>query len=567
MAERTVGLDIGTSAIRAVELTVDGGAPPILEAYGQVGLPPGTIVDGEIRDRAQVVAALERLWREGGFSERHVRVGVAGLRAITREVDMPPLPPDELDEAVRFQANDVVPFPVEETAMSAKVIAQYQDSEGSPQIRVLVAAAHRDLVDGVVGAVEDAGLQPVGIDLDTAALARALRDEGAAGITEAIVSVGAGLTMVVIHQNGLLQFVRTVDLGGDSITRSIAGALDLPMADAEGLKRHLGAPGVHDPRAVSATKSAIDDLVSEIQSSLRFYSSQPDRTLPARLLITGGGAQVTGFMEQLQRAVEMPVIEASPLARVDTHRLPITPEQAATIDPTLAVPVGLALPEPTGKAFNLLPGEVTARYAERRLRRALMLVAGVVLLILVAASVWRVLDVRHEQQQIDSLTSQLHYINTVEIPRYDKAVALKADVTKQQAELRPVVAGETNWLILFNQVGQYIPPAAVLDALQAQEGSNSSGSSSPSSATAAVPPSTYPSPLSTIATGTMDVTVPNYAGAVAFGQAMNQAPGLSDVSLQGGLTPGGSNLTFSVSFAVTGRSHGSRLGIFEQRIP
>ena len=567
MAERTVGLDIGTSAIRAVELTVDGAAAPVLEAYGQVGLPPGTIVDGEIRDRAQVVSALERLWREGGFSERQVRVGVAGLRAITREVDMPPLPPDELDEAVRFQANDVVPFPVEDTTMSAKVIAQFQDAEGSPQVRVLVAAAHRDLVDGVVGAVEGAGLQPVGIDLDTAALARALRDEGAAGITEAIVSVGAGLTMVVIHQNGLLQFVRTVDLGGDSITRSIAGALDLPMADAEGLKRHLGAPGAHDPRVTSATRSAIGDLVNEIQSSLRFYSSQPGRALPARLLVTGGGALVTGFMEQLQETVEMPVIEASPLARVDTHRLPISPEQAAAIDPTLAVPVGLAMPEPTGKAFNLLPSEVTAKYAERRLRRTLALVAGVVVLVLVAASVWRVLSVRHEEQQIAGLTSQLHYINTVEIPKYDKAVALKASVTKQQTQLRPVVAGETNWLILFNQVGRYIPPTAVLDSLQAQEGSTSSGSSSAVGAAPAPLATTYPSPSSTIATGSMDVTVPNYAGAVAFGQAMNQAPGLSDVSLQGALTPGNSSLAFSVTFAVTGQSHGSRLGLFEQKIP
>lgn len=562
MAERTVGLDIGTSAIRAVELTVGDGVAPILEAYGQVGLPPGTIVDGEIRDRMQVVAALERLWREGGFSERQVHLGVAGLRAITREVDMPPLPPDELDEAVRFQAHDVVPFPIAETATSAKVIAQYQDADGSPQIRVLVAAAHRDLVDGVVEAVEEAGLQPIGIDLDTAALARALRDEEATGLTEAIVSVGAGLTMVVVHQNGVLQFVRTVDLGGDSVTRAIAGALDLPMADAEGLKRHLGAPGEHDSRAVSATQAAIGELVGEIQNSLRFYASQPGRAAPARLLVTGAGAKVTGFMERLALGVEMPVLEASPLARVDTHRLPITPEQAAAIDPTLAVPVGLAMPEPTGKAFNLLPGEVVARYAERRLRRTLMLVAAVIVLILVAASVWKVLSVRHEQQQIATLTSQLQYINTVEIPKYDKAVALKASVSKQQSELRPVVAGETDWLVLFNQIGQYIPPSAVLSSLQAQEGSPASTGPTPSA-----PSSSAPSPSSVIASGSMNVTVPNYAGAVAFGQSMNQSPALSDVGLSGGLTPGTNNLTFGVTFSVDGRAHSPRLQLFSQRIP
>lgn len=562
MAERTVGLDIGTSAIRAVELTVDDGSTPVLEAYGQVGLPPGTIVDGEIRDRIHVVEAIERLWREGGFSERQVHLGIAGLRAITREVDMPPLPPDELDEAIRFQANDVVPFPLEQTAMSAKVIAQFQDAEGSPQIRVLVAAAHRELVDGVVGAVQDAGLQPIGIDLDTAALARALRDEQAAGLTEAIVSVGAGLTMVVVHKNGLLQFVRTVDLGGDSITRAIASALDLPMADAEGLKRHLGDPGVHDSRAVSAAAASVGELVTEIQNSLRFYSSQPGRAAPSRLLVTGGGARVSGFMERLQQGVEMPAVPASPLARVDTQRLPITPEQAATIDPTLAVPVGLALPEPGGRPFNLLPGEVAARYAERRLRRALLVAGAVVLVLLVAASLWRVLTVRHDQHQISVLTAQLHNINDVQIPKYDKAVALRARVTAQQAAIRPVVAGETDLLVLFNQLGQYLPSTAVIDSLEVQEGSPSSSSSS-----ASLPSSSLPSPDALIATGTMDVTVPDYAGAVSFGQAMNQAPTLTQVALSGGLTQGSGSIAFSVGFDVDGRAHSPRLSQFSQKVP
>src|SRR3974377_1472628 len=100
---------------------------------------------------------------------------------------MPPLPPEELDEAVKYQADQVIPFPLERTALSAKVIAQYTDADGAPQIRVLVAAAHRDLIDGVVNAVISAGLEPVRIDLDTAALARALYDPSFSGGPEAIV--------------------------------------------------------------------------------------------------------------------------------------------------------------------------------------------------------------------------------------------------------------------------------------------------------------------------------------------------------------------------------------------
>src|SRR5487761_1278106 len=97
MAQRIVGLDIGTSALRAVELVSDNGSRPVLEAYGQVGLRPGVIVDGEVRDQSQVAAALRRLWKEGGFRSTQVQLGVAGLRAITREMELPPLPPGELD--------------------------------------------------------------------------------------------------------------------------------------------------------------------------------------------------------------------------------------------------------------------------------------------------------------------------------------------------------------------------------------------------------------------------------------------------------------------------------------
>src|SRR5580658_8582996 len=121
MAYQSIGLDIGTSAVRAVELTIDEGHPPILQNFGQVGLQPGTVVAGEVRDRYGLAEALQRLWREGRFAHRQVRVGVAGLRAIIREIDMPLLPPSELDSAVRYKADDVIPFSMDETILSSKV--------------------------------------------------------------------------------------------------------------------------------------------------------------------------------------------------------------------------------------------------------------------------------------------------------------------------------------------------------------------------------------------------------------------------------------------------------------
>jgi type IV pilus assembly protein PilM len=557
VAQRIVGLDIGTSAVRAVELTVDSGSRPVLEAFGQVGLPPGAVTDGEVRDRSQVVHALQRVWKEGGFRQRKVILGIAGLRAITREVDMPPLPPDELDEAVKYEADQVVPFPMDQTMISSKVMAQYTDEDGTTKIRVLVAAAHRELIDGVVDAVRAAGLEPVGIDLDTAALGRALYDPAFGNAAEAVVSVGAGLTLVVVHQGGQLQFVRTIDLGGETITKSIAGALDVPRVDAEQVKRHLGEPGAHDFRAENAARSAVGDLVGEIHNSIRFYSAQPGRSAPSRVLVTGAGARITGFMEQLQAGLDMPVVPASPLARIDTSHLPITPEQTAAIDATLAVPVGLALPDPAGnQPFNLLPKEVTAEFAEKRVRNALVVAGLALLLLLVIGTVWRVLAVRNAESQVASLTHQVAFINNVEIPKYDKVVSIQKNVQTLAKRDAALVAGEVDWLVVFNQLGQYLPATAVFSTVNMSAASTptkpqASSSSSKSSSAGSAP----------IGSGTGSVTVPNYTAFSGFGDAMSQSPVITLGPPSGSLA-NGTSITFHITFSIGSKAAGQRASLF-----
>jgi len=561
MAQRIVGLDIGTSAVRAVELTIGEGRP-VLEAYGQVGLPPGSVVDGEVRDRSQVVAALQRLWREGGFSSRRVLLGVAGLRAITREIDMPPVPPSELDGAVRFQADQIIPFPLDQTALSSKVIAQYTDADGAPQLRVLVAAAHRDLIDGVVGATQAAGLTPIGIDLDTAALARALYDPAFAGGPEAIVSVGAGLTMVVIHERGVLQFVRTIDLGGDTITKALASALDLPTVDAEGLKRRMAQPGDYDARAVSALQSAVGDLAGEVHNSVRFFASLPGRSPVSRVVVTGGGARAVGLLAAIQQGMDVPVVPAAPLAMVDIGRLGITPEQAADINPTLAVPVGLALPDPSGNSFNLLPTEISAKAEERAMRRYLTIAVAAVAVLLVGLSVWRVLQVHDKQNSVNALAASNANIRNNEIPKYDKAVALKAQVTAQQAAIKPVVEGEVNWLLVLNEISAYLPAQASMSGFSAQPATAGPAASGATAAPATTTGQTV------VATASTSVTVSDLPQVTVWGQTFTLCPILVSVTPSGTYTPSGTgSVAFSAAMQIGSNALNTEPSPYTEPIP
>jgi type IV pilus assembly protein PilM len=468
------------------------------------------------------------------------------------------------------------------------VVANFTDPDGAPTIRVLVGAAHRDLIDGVVKAVIEAGLVPVGIDLDTAALARALKDPAFAGRPEAVVSVGAGLTMVVVHQDGQLQFVRTIDLGGATITAAIASALDLPIADCEQVKRQLTGPGPHDARAVTATAEAVTELVDEIHSSIRFFSGLPGRSTPQRIVITGAGAQVAGFMEALQRGIDFPVEEASTLSLIDASHLSLDEEQADAINRTLAVPVGLALPDPSGEQFNLLPHEVVEERQRRRITRALAVCGILLLLLVIAGTAYRVLSVHSANATLTSLQDQLTYINKVQIPKYDKVVALSQQVQELQTKYEPLVATEVDWLVVLNQFSQYLPPTAVVSDMQlnvssaptlstqsskttATAASSSSASSATAKSRSSKKKSTKVVPKATpntaqIGSGSASVSVPNLTALPTFGTSMSQSPALTLGPLSGSLNTA-TLVTFSISFGINKQAGSHRLQLYTEAIP
>ncbi|MHB1503919.1 MAG: type IV pilus assembly protein PilM [Acidimicrobiales bacterium] len=481
---QVVGLDIGTSAVRAAELDLSS-TPPALVAYGQVGLPPGAIVDGEVQDVSAVADALVKLWHNGRFGETSVVIGLAGLRAITRELDLPFVPDDEVDSAVRFQSEEVIPFPAERTVFSTQVLADYTGPDGNQMRRVLVAAAHRDLVDGVIAAVERAGLQVEGIDLVSSALVRAVATPGQGDQPEAIVSVGAGLSVVVVHQAGRPQFVRTIATAGNAATAAISSTLDLPVADSEAIKRRLGEPTPQVQAAEKAVQASTTELVGEIRNSVQFFASLPGRAPISRLLVTGGGSRLRGFLDQLQAEVRLPVVPVSPLARLDTSRLTLSPQQISLIDPVLATPIGLALPEsvPGARKFNLVPPEVTERAAQRRLKRYSITGAVAALVLIAAFSGWRYWQVHQTNNALTSLHSSVGTLEA-EIPQYDPVVKATQTVQASNERVHVVTSSAVDWPVVLDELGAKIPAGLSITDLTATAGSGApSGTSGTTQAT------------------------------------------------------------------------------------
>jgi type IV pilus assembly protein PilM len=378
---------------------------------------------------------------------------------------MPMVPDSEIDGAVRLQAPDVIPFSIDRALISARALEETVGPTGMPIRRVLVAAAHRDLVDPLVQIVTAAGLNPVSVEPTSSAMIRALFDpETAIDGPEAIVAVGAGLTKVAVHENGVPHFVRTIAEGGDAVTAAIAGALGLPVADAEAIKLNLDESAPYSRAALGAARDASMSLIGELRSSIDYYATLTGRSPVRRVVVTGGGSRLSGFVLQLQQQLRLPVVQGSALGRVDCSRLHLPPEELARLDSAVAVVVGLALPSlKEVKELDLLPPEVILGRKRKQLERAFIGVGIFLVLVMAALGVQRFLKVHNAENQVASLQVQIAGLRT-QIPKYDKVEQERALILQLAAISNPIVTDEVYWPGVIHALASATPSGGIISS-------------------------------------------------------------------------------------------------------
>jgi len=345
VTRKVVGLDVGTTAVRAAELSTRRGEI-VLERFGQIALPPGAVIDGEVVQPEVVAVALKELWKRVRYSTRQVVAGVANQRVVVRLTDLPAMPEAELRSSLRFQVQEYIPIPVDEAELDVNVLGEHDDPGGQRMMRVLLVAAHKDMVAGLVEAIDKAGLDPVGIDLTPFALLRALAPEGAqvypeAG--EALVDVGARVTNIVVHEAGTPRFIRILLMGGHDVTEALSAGLSVDAERAELAKFEVGAGDMADQTAAGIVSAKLDAFAEEVRGSLDFFRAQAGALPIARVLVTGGGSRLGQLVERLGGVLNLPVEPAHVLGHVRLGRLGLRPEQLAELDPVAPIPVGLAL--------------------------------------------------------------------------------------------------------------------------------------------------------------------------------------------------------------------------------
>ena len=380
MTARAIGLDVGTNAVRAVEIEL--GNPPLIRRMGQVGLPIGAVVDGEVADVGAVAIALRELWNQAGFTSRQVRVGMTSARMIVRTIEMPRLSHDELVSTIRLQLDDYVPLPPDETVFDIRAMDGPDTTHETVQL--LLAATHQDAVQPLLMAMHAADLRVAAVDVIPAALALALshpepdRDDS----VDVILSIGAGTVVMVAARDGEPLFSRTLtNACGRRTTERIASRLGIGELEAERYKRLGATEDATSAVALKASTESLDELIEEVRASLAFYAEQPDSKRVRRVLVTGGGSQLATLPPALGLALGLDVERADPFADVRLGHTGFEPGDLPYLAPYMAAAYGVALGQarPKDRRLDLTP--TTRRSAHLMGTRRLLVGVGAVVLV------------------------------------------------------------------------------------------------------------------------------------------------------------------------------------------
>ena len=325
--KRLVGLKIGASQIAAARV-VNNGSPELVEAYREP-LEPGVVVSGEIRDTEALAAALSRFFDLHKLPKKGVRLGLSNNRIGVRVFEIEGVTDErQLENAIRFRAEEVLPIPLEEAVLDYVVLDDEAREDGTQVRRILLVVAYREVVDRYLEACRSAGLEIVGIDLEAFALLRSLaapHDEPAADGALVAVAVGYDRTTIAVSTGRYCEFTRVLDWGGWSLNAAIARELDMAPSEVESIKRQLslaeqvyieGLEPEKSAKAQEAVQRALSAFARELVSSLHFYQAQPGALGIGEIVITGGTAHMPGLPEAIGRLIGAPVRLGDPFRRV-----------------------------------------------------------------------------------------------------------------------------------------------------------------------------------------------------------------------------------------------------------
>ena len=339
-----VGLDIGSSAVKAVEVKPAGKGYKVT-AFGTEPVPPDAIVDGAIIDAGSVAEAIRRVFDGNkAFKAKDVCASLSGNAVIVKKITLPVMTENELAESIYWEAEQYIPFDIQDVNLDYQILDPGTGPNSRGSMDVLLVAAKKEKIGDYTNVISQAGRTPVIVDVDAFALQNAFEVNYGldAGRVVVLMNAGASAININILQGDQSVFTRDISMGGNAYTEAVQKELDLPFDSAEQLKKGIPVDGATFEDAQPVLHAVTENVLLEIQKTFDFFKASASTDQIDRIMLSGGASRVDGFHQMVQERFNTPVEDFDPFRAVawDAKKLGGEPADMA---PSAAVAVRLAL--------------------------------------------------------------------------------------------------------------------------------------------------------------------------------------------------------------------------------
>jgi type IV pilus assembly protein PilM len=339
-AKSLVGLDIGSSSVKAIELKSAGKGFRV-SAIGVESVPPDSIVDGAIIDGGAVADAVRRLFANKRFKAKDVVASLSGNSVIVKKITLPSMTEAELSESIYWEAEQYIPFDIQDVNLDYEIL----DSGTQGSMEVLLVAAKKDKIADYTNVIAQAGKTPVIVDVDVFALQNAFEAnygfEPSAVV--AILNAGASAININILSGSQSVFTRDVSMGGNAFTEAVQKELNLPYESAEQLKKGQDVDGATYEDARAVLRAMTDNVLLEVEKTFDFFKATASNDRIDRIMLCGGASRVEGFAESLRERFATEVEQFDPFRQVGIDAKKAGIDNVDEYGPVAAVAMGLAL--------------------------------------------------------------------------------------------------------------------------------------------------------------------------------------------------------------------------------
>ncbi len=318
-AKSLVGLDLGSSAVKAIELKPVGKGYKVT-AFGSEPIPPDSIVDGAIIDGAAVAAAVRRLFESRNIKTKEVAASLSGNAVIVKKISLPVMTEAELAESIYWEAEQYIPFDIQDVNLDYQILDGRDTGKGT--MDVLLVAAKNEKISDYTGVIGQAGRSAVVIDVDAFALQNAYEANYGADANAVVVllNAGASATNINILSGEQSVFTRDISIGGNAYTEALQRELSLPFEQADQLKRGQTVNGTTYEDARPVLRAVTENVMLEIQKTFDFFKATAASDRINRIVISGGASRAEAFGEMLADRFEAPVEPFDPFKKICVRR-------------------------------------------------------------------------------------------------------------------------------------------------------------------------------------------------------------------------------------------------------